>query len=367
MVSVIIVNHNYGSYIAQAIDSVLDQTVQDFEIIIIDGDSSDNSRDVIHGYVKKYPHLITAVVKPTSGQAAALNIGYHLSKGDILAFLDSDDYWYENKLETIIEQHETFNAIAHSFSVNGTAVEYDEHEIRFMNESGKFLRSHGICMTFGAITSALSIRREIGQYIFPIPEDEYITYADSFMITSITYFDHLAFIPDVLTFQRIHDSNASIPAREHNRQFYADLFNQNTRLLNDRLKSAGLPVIPRLTSELYRDFLREVNFPIFDKGSCIIWGAGISGMHIKQVIEQYGAKVLFFCDSSSAKNGNILDGVPILSPEELKIRRNEAGIIYVASQLYSHQICKSLQDMGFTEGEDYIDLRLKYYPPPKNI
>lgn len=364
MVSVIIVNHNYGKYISKAMDSVLCQTVQDFELIIIDGDSSDNSREIIYEYVKRYPQRITAVFKPTSGQAAALNIGYLLSKGEILTFLDSDDYWFDTKLETIIEQHKTKNAIAHAFSMNETAVEYDDSEIRFMNESSKYLRSYGICMTFGAITSALSIKRELCEKIFPIPEEEYITYADSYIITSSVYYDQVTFLSDVLTYQRIHIDNASISATQKDPYFFTKLFSKNTKLINDRLRNKNLPLIPVLTPDRYKDFLREIEFPVNAGENYIIWGAGSAGIQIKKVMDEYGVGIRFFCDSSDRKIGTRIDNVLIISPDELRIRRKEVDKILVVSQLYSHQICKSLQELGFVEGKDYIDLRLKYYPIP---
>lgn len=366
MVSVVIVNHNYGKYIAKAIDSVLYQTVQDFELIIIDGDSSDNSRKIIYDYAKKYPQLITVVFKPTSGQAAALNIGYLLSKGEILAFLDSDDYWLDTKLETIIEQHKISNAVAHSFSMNETVVEYDDSEIQFMNKSGKYLQTYGVCMTFGAITSALSIKRELCEKIFPIPESEYITYADSYIITSSVYYEELHFIPDVLTYQRIHMDNASLLARQNEPYFFTKLFNKNTKLINFKLKSNNLPLIPVLTIDRYKEFLKKIEFPVNKGEKYIIWGAGSGGIHVKEIVDEYGASIQFFCDSSDMKIGRKIDNVLIISPMELKKRRKEVDKILVVSQLYSHQICKSLQELGFTKGKDYIDLRLKYYPIPFN-
>ena len=96
-VSVITPLYNSEKYIAEAIDSVLLQSYTDFEMIIIDDCSQDNSVNIVNSYNDKRIQLIC--LKENNGAGVARNKGIDLAKGRYIAFLDSDDQWLPNKLE----------------------------------------------------------------------------------------------------------------------------------------------------------------------------------------------------------------------------------------------------------------------------
>ena len=98
-VSVIIPTYNSAQYIAEAIESVLAQTYKDYEIIVVDDGSIDNTREVLKPFMDK----IIYVYKENGGQASARNLGIKMSKGEYIAFLDSDDIWLPQKLELQVE------------------------------------------------------------------------------------------------------------------------------------------------------------------------------------------------------------------------------------------------------------------------
>lgn len=94
-VSVIIPNFNYGRFLNRAIDSVLEQSHTNVEILVIDNGSTDNSREVLEGYGAQ----INAIFQENLGQALARNNGIARASGDFIALLDADDYWEPPKLE----------------------------------------------------------------------------------------------------------------------------------------------------------------------------------------------------------------------------------------------------------------------------
>jgi len=94
-VSVIIPTYNYGHYIEEAIDSVLAQTYKDYEIIVVDDGSTDNTEEV----VSKYGPKIKYIYQENQGLSAARNTGIKKSNGEYIAILDSDDLWFPWKLE----------------------------------------------------------------------------------------------------------------------------------------------------------------------------------------------------------------------------------------------------------------------------
>lgn len=89
LVSVYITNYNYGAYLKQAVDSVLNQTIQNFELIIIDDGSTDESRSIIETY-RNHPQ-IKIVFQNNKGLNASNNVALHLAQGKYLIRLDADD------------------------------------------------------------------------------------------------------------------------------------------------------------------------------------------------------------------------------------------------------------------------------------
>lgn len=100
MVSVIIPTYNRAYVIKKSIDSVLSQTYSDFELIIVDDGSTDNTKDIIEAYKDS---RIKYVYQENSGACAARNNGVLLAKGEYIAFHDSDDTWLPDKLEKQIQ------------------------------------------------------------------------------------------------------------------------------------------------------------------------------------------------------------------------------------------------------------------------
>ena len=85
--SIIVVNHDYGRFVGQAIQSALDQSCASTEVVVVDDGSTDDSLAVID----RYSHAVTVISQPNRGQAAAINAGFRRSQGRVVIFLDADD------------------------------------------------------------------------------------------------------------------------------------------------------------------------------------------------------------------------------------------------------------------------------------
>lgn len=98
-VSVIIPTYNRSRYITQSIESVLSQTYTDYEIVVVDDGSTDDTKKVLQPYMDR----IQYIYQEHAGVSAARNHGVRESKGQYIAFLDSDDLWLPEKLESQIK------------------------------------------------------------------------------------------------------------------------------------------------------------------------------------------------------------------------------------------------------------------------
>ncbi len=108
MVSVIIPTYNREKTISRALESVQKQTYKDMEIIIVDDCSTDNTREVIEDYKDDCIRYIRHDVN--KGACAARNTGIEVARGEYIAFQDSDDEWFPQKLETQMKKLEEENA-----------------------------------------------------------------------------------------------------------------------------------------------------------------------------------------------------------------------------------------------------------------
>lgn len=99
LVSIIMPSYNASKFIGESIESVLNQTYQNWELLITDDCSKDTSIDLIESYVKKDDRIKLFVLSYNSGAAVARNNSISQAKGKYIAFLDSDDIWSSTKLE----------------------------------------------------------------------------------------------------------------------------------------------------------------------------------------------------------------------------------------------------------------------------
>ncbi len=103
LVSVIMSSYNYIRYVSKAIESVLDQTFTDFELIVLDDGSVDGSREVIRRYARQDPRVKPVFHETNIGIGKTYNEGIEMAGGKFIAFLDSDDMWARDKLEKQID------------------------------------------------------------------------------------------------------------------------------------------------------------------------------------------------------------------------------------------------------------------------
>lgn len=204
LVSVVISNFNYGRFIAEAIESVLEQTYRNVELIVVDDGSTDSSRDII----KSYRDRIISVFQENAGQGAAFNAGLTYASGEFICFLDADDYYRKDKVEKVVsafESHPEWVQISHgrtSIDANGNILGRDP---TFFNQGDVT----PLLLKWGryawAITSALSYRRSVLDKLSPIPSRPRA--ADTYLTATTPFYGAVGAINEPLMFYRKHGKN----------------------------------------------------------------------------------------------------------------------------------------------------------------
>jgi len=140
-VSVIIPTYNCAKYLPEAIQSVLNQTYQDFEIIVVDDGSVDNTKEIVKEFIKNYPNKIKYIYQENKGHATARNTAIRNSIGEYIAMLDADDLCTPRRLEKEVHILETEPNIA-VIHANVTFISEDGKQLETPHRNIKYLSGH---------------------------------------------------------------------------------------------------------------------------------------------------------------------------------------------------------------------------------
>lgn len=100
LVSIVVISHNYGQFLGQAIDSALAQDHDELQVLVVDDGSTDSSAEIIRGYGDR----IDPLFKSNGGNSSAVNAAFPGCRGEIVMFLDADDYLYPNAVSRVLDE-----------------------------------------------------------------------------------------------------------------------------------------------------------------------------------------------------------------------------------------------------------------------
>jgi glycosyltransferase involved in cell wall biosynthesis len=215
LVSVLISNYNYAQYLDQAIESVLAQTYENFEIVVCDDGSTDSSPALLERY-KSTDSRIKTIYQSNGGQSLALNAAFSQSAGEIICLLDADDVFLPEKLQMVV------NAFAaepgSGFAVNRMLlVDQDRnflaqlpslHELPSGWQSTFLSPSAPGALSGLPATSGLSLRRSAAEPIFPLPAALKV-YSDQLIQVVAPLVTPIVAIETPLSEYRIHGANSA--------------------------------------------------------------------------------------------------------------------------------------------------------------
>ncbi len=166
-VSVIIPVYNKERYIANSIESIINQSYKDWEIILVDDCSTDNSARIISTYIPRYKNIKYHKQEKNEGAAVARNTALSIATGRYTAFLDADDEWCPEKLEQQLEFMKKNNA-----AISCTALECIDEDGKSLNliRSVRKEIDYGFLLknTMIATSTVIIDRKKIGDFKMPL-------------------------------------------------------------------------------------------------------------------------------------------------------------------------------------------------------
>lgn len=208
--SILIDTYNHERFIEHAIASVLEQDfpVSDYELIVVDDGSTDRTPEIL----RRFSSRIRVLQKPNGGQASAFNFGIPACRGEVIAFLDGDDWWAQGKLRrlaALFSADPSLGFVGHSIvesyeGGNERIVAVEElHRFRLDSvSSAEFFRLHRCFMG----TSRMAIRSSVARKLLPVPES-LVFEADEFLFTLAPALADAIILPEPLTYYRLHGAN----------------------------------------------------------------------------------------------------------------------------------------------------------------
>ncbi len=215
LITAVVNNYNYARYLHNAIGSVMRQTYDRIELIVVDDGSTDHSREIIASYGDKLMPILTE----NGGQAHAVNLAAEAANGEYVAFLDSDDFWVPTKIEKMVElarSRPDAGLLYHRYlntNIYGDPMAAPEPPVLLPPKFRTgYLRSGG--SYWHSVMSTLMLKRDLLRKIVPIPTYANREGADSVLEHCGILLSRVAAHPEVLAYRRIHGGNLYAAGRE---------------------------------------------------------------------------------------------------------------------------------------------------------
>ena len=205
LISVAITVYNGEKYLAEAIESILDQTYSNFEILVVDDGSVDSTGEV----AKRFVPPVLYFYQDHFGQGAGRNMAIRQAKGDFFAFLDADDLWIKDKLTVQMDYFEkhpeadlVFGEVKQFYSPE-LALEL-KNRINFSKDSSTGIIPSAMLIRKAAFLKAGWFRRDLKLADFP-----------AWYAQSLEAGLRVGGLKELVALRRIHDSNIGILRRKH--------------------------------------------------------------------------------------------------------------------------------------------------------
>ncbi len=242
LVTILITNYNYAKFLSHAIDSAINQTYKNLEIIIVDDASTDNSQNIIKQYADKDTRVKYIFNEANKGQTFSINKGYHLSKGDIICFLDSDDIFLENKVEEIVKYHtKGYDYIYTNYQLidkNGNIC--GSSDINYKCDGYNIFPVYYRLYYIGCMTATLSITKNLARIIFPLPNEEnWQICSDDLIVIQSSIISKSFFLDKKLTLYRVHNNN-NYHGKKFNNDFNYEHIKKKMGIIDIALKKINI-------------------------------------------------------------------------------------------------------------------------------
>lgn len=325
--SIILPFFNARLTLETALQSLLNQTYQDFELILIDNNSNDGSVAIAARYADKDPR-IKLLSEPCQGVVFAANTGMKAATGEYIARMDADDIAHPERLEKQIEHLESNSVIA----ISATQVNYKTENsdlsdfAHFVEWSNNMTSWNDICQNrfveFPVVNPTLMFRKSILDQVGFLKEGEFPEDYEWFL-RAIAYGHKIEKLP--LPLLDWNDSSSRLTRTDP--RYQSDAFF-------------------RIKTEYLAKHLTSIN-----QTKVWIWGAGKLGLNRSQLLLKHGIEIMGYID---IKKGKQLKGFTCVHFEDIQMETQPFILSYITNRNKRDEVRSFLNAKGYQEGKNYI-------------
>ena len=264
--SVIISSFNYAEYLPAAIESVLDQTDRDFELLIVDDGSTDDSAATARAYSDP---RVRVIIQPHRGIGAARNAGMRAARGRYIAFLDADDLWVSNKLAAqceVLDRRPDIGLVYTRFGTIDAAgcVQSQGRSFLAARPSGAILQQLLEGNVIGT-PSTICLRRDLVEDHRILFDDTHTHSEDWHFYLRIAARTRIHYMPCTLAYHRQHSRNVSrhVPTvmtqALRTGRFGLDLAREHLRLAEREMKRIERRILAHAEALAGREYVKAGN------------------------------------------------------------------------------------------------------------
>lgn len=346
-VSIVLPTYNGEKYIKESIDSVINQTFKDWELIIVNDCSTDNTPQIVEQYLKKDKRIRVIHNLKNKKLPCSLNIGFAEAKGEYFTWTSDDNCYLpdaiEKMMEYLEEEKSTYMVCAGMDIIDETGLymyrykKYDDIDMFYSD-------GVGACFMY---------KREVVDTIGGYDEKKFCVEDYAYWLKIIKKFGKIGWIDEVLYKYRVHENNLTATKKEYIRQQLSELRMENADFILDNLKDN-----PNLIIDIYCEFeKKEYKYKFLMRAqqyrpefkiicsytelpnNIVVWGAGNWG---HRALHIFGNKIKAFADKNAKLIGTDIEGIPIISVEEMLIDSERYTICVAVSSEKVYEILKEL-------------------------
>lgn len=352
VVSIVLPSYNGSKYICESIDSILSQTFYDWELIIVNDCSTDNTLDIAREYAAKDDRISVINNEVNQKLPASLNIGFHQAKGQYLTWTSDDNIYKPDALREMydfLEKNPTqkmvccdMDTIDSEGKVTGVRDNFDPVYMHYNNCVGAcFMYHREVLDTVGEYT--------IGKFCV----EDY-----DYWLRIMRHYGTIGYLHKNLYYYRVHEDSLSSTKRTLIRQQLLNLWYENLDWHVSGLSSRKNLLwnmyymfysvetdvdLKRVKDELSQYLPLESFYSNVFLGNkkFVIYGAGYYGKICRRILED---KALFFIDNNSDLHGKIVDGLLIVDSNKLEDLARDCDIVIAVAPEKVIEIFDSIEE-----------------------
>lgn len=363
-VSIILPVYNGEKYLSKSIESIINQTYQDWELIIVNDCSSDKSPEIAERYEKEDSRIRVIHNTDNCKLPKSLNIGFSSARGDYLTWTSDDNMYLPTAIEKMVRVLETGND---SYMVR-TDMSYIDAEGNIIGESEEYTDEKmylsnclGACFMYKR-----SVLDAVGEY----DENTFCVEDYDYWLRILDEYHHIDSIKEILYMYRRHNESLSETKRvqvEHQlaklrEKYIKKIFSlykeSKNELCRIYLEMCTANHMPEKIQTEFEQFLPELKgkVEISQNENIAIFGAGVYG---KNAAKQFAPFVECFVDNDITKQGTIVQGIPVKSLTEYIEKNGQALIVIAVAPKRVYSMIKQLYENGITRYGVFSDLRME--------